>query len=302
MDPYTQIVTSAVVTALDHHLSPECYPREMCGGTVHRGYQPQPAECRDCGADTLVSPFAGPGGGTWVSHWCGPCSGIVQPRAGYVPKGAYTKWDAYRDQCERSQQQRLINSCLPPQHPATKTPPGLMDFTQPCDGPSDLWCGVIAGRRGTGKRTLAATVGHWYLNRGWRVLYATERDLVDARKMDAPDPRGLDHYTAPDLLILVDLGSEARTVARQEIVRHVLEARYTKRLPTLLTTYVLPSDIPRRWPEWEGVYLRIISGCGGLEAMRCGRLRYLLRTWCYDLGEDVGPPDKWTPPRKEDWG
>lgn len=283
-------------------ISEDDYPKEVGGGVVHKGYLPDPAPCRDCGAPSVVMRWLGPGGGTWVSHWCGPCQGLEAKQAGYRQKGVYTGWDAFHQQKEGVQAQRLKNSHLPDPHPGATPHPGFLGFCPPGEGPDDLWCGLIYGRRGTGKRTQAAAVGHHYLKRGWRVLFTTEMEVLDARLPDATSPLTLDYYAAPDLLILVDLGKEARTLPRQEAIRHVLDARYTLRRPTLITTHSLPSDIPRRWPEWEGVFLRIVEGCGGVEVMRRGRGRSILLTHCWALGEDVGAPDLWIPPKRDGGG
>lgn len=261
------------------------------GGDIVQGPQPEPLECRECGQPTLVQRWLGQGGGWHVSHWCADCSGVDPWRT----RGAYKDWDAYKRQEEESRRQRIANSGLPPLHPQARPHPGFLNFSLPCDGPDDLWCGLIVGRRGTGRRTQASAVGHWYLSKGWKVLYTTEALLLEARKPDSKHPRDLDHFIAPDLLILVGLGSEARTQPRQEAVRQVLDRRYASRRPTLLTCRRRASDIPRAWPEWEGTYLQIVEGCGGMEAMKSLRLRYVVHTWCYALSEDVGPPDKWQP-------
>lgn len=112
------------------------------------------------------------------------------------------------------------------------------------ENPSESWL-VLAGTYGVGKTHLAAAVGNLRLKRGDTVLFLTAPDLLDMlRKSYGATDRSddynhtLERITQVDMLIIDDLGAENPSPWAKEKLFQMLDHRYSRRLPTVITTNV----------------------------------------------------------------
>lgn len=102
---------------------------------------------------------------------------------------------------------------------------------------------LIAGGIGAGKTHLAAAIGHAALARGTDVHYVEGADLLDQLQAafdpsrEFPDRAWWEGLRAVPLLILDGLEVASPLPWVQERFTQLLEGRYTRRLPTVLTTY-----------------------------------------------------------------
>lgn len=100
---------------------------------------------------------------------------------------------------------------------------------------------VFIGGPGCGKTHLAAAIAHQQLERGSQVLFMTVSDLLDhLRATFAPTSTVLyDHLFSRlrevGLLVLDDLGSEQNSPWASGKLYQLLDYRYTRRLPTIIT-------------------------------------------------------------------
>ena len=103
---------------------------------------------------------------------------------------------------------------------------------------------LIEGSYGCGKTHLAAAIGNARLDAGDMVLFATVPDLLDhLRSTYAPTAevaydQMYDRLSNAQLLILDDLGAENPSPWAQEKLFQLLNYRYSKQLPTVITTNV----------------------------------------------------------------
>jgi DNA replication protein DnaC len=107
----------------------------------------------------------------------------------------------------------------------------------------DGWL-VLEGTYGCGKTHLAAAIGNERLNRGDLVLFITAPDLLDhLRSTYGPTSevsydQMFERIRDAQLLILDDLGAENPSPWAQEKLFQLLDYRYTRRLPTVITTNI----------------------------------------------------------------
>jgi DNA replication protein DnaC len=115
----------------------------------------------------------------------------------------------------------------------------------------DGWL-LLEGTYGCGKTHLAAAVGNERLVRGDLVLLITVPDLLDhLRSTYGPSSetgydQTFERIRDAGLLILDDLGAENPSAWAQEKLFQLLNYRYTRRLPTVVTTNI---DIDRLDPR-----------------------------------------------------
>lgn len=107
----------------------------------------------------------------------------------------------------------------------------------------DGWL-LLEGSYGTGKTHLAAAIGNVRLNHGDQVLFITTPDLLDhLRSTFSPNSEtGYDEMFErvrnAGLLILDDLGVENPSEWAKEKLFQLLNHRYTRKMPTVITTNV----------------------------------------------------------------
>lgn len=121
---------------------------------------------------------------------------------------------------------------------------------------------LMYGTRGNGKTYVASSIANALLDKGYSVLVTTltniEADLSSCEdKGEYYD--SLNNYT---LLVIDDFGAERQTSYMQEITYNVINNRYVKKLPLILTSNITNEQL--RNPaniEQERVYSRLFEMC-----------------------------------------
>ena len=106
---------------------------------------------------------------------------------------------------------------------------------------------VLFGSTGTGKTHLAAAIALQLLSNGVPVVFKTSIDLFsDIRRTydsEASESKMIDTYNTTDLLIIDDLGKEKITTWSASILFAIINARYERMLPTIITTNLGYDDL-----------------------------------------------------------
>jgi len=111
---------------------------------------------------------------------------------------------------------------------------------------------ILRGDTGTGKTHLAAAIAHACVAQGVATIFATVPDLLDnLRAAYAPQSeisydQKFDQMANVRLLVLDDLGAESPTPWAQEKLYQLIDHRYNKHLPTIVTTNISPSMMSER--------------------------------------------------------
>lgn len=136
-----------------------------------------------------------------------------------------------------------------PQRNSLRTALSLsMQFVEGVDG---HWL-VLQGTYGTGKTHLAAAIGNFLVENGYNVLFLTVPDLLDHLRTTfdpSADMRYGDLFEmvrSVRVLILDDLGTEAPTQWAGEKLFQLLNDRYIRELPTVITTNHSVEDLDKR--------------------------------------------------------
>ena len=99
---------------------------------------------------------------------------------------------------------------------------------------------LMIGSIGTGKTHLAAAVANQVLAAGVPVIFKTSIDLLtDIRNTydtDTQESKVVDTYGTVELLVLDDLGKEKVTAWAASMIFSIINARYERMLPTIITT------------------------------------------------------------------
>ncbi len=111
---------------------------------------------------------------------------------------------------------------------------------------------VLFGNYGCGKTHLAAAIAHRVLKREFRVLFANVPDLLDhLRSTFGPqsdvgyDARFETIRNSP-FLVLDDLGTENTTPWAREKLYQIINHRYNRKLPTVITSNQAPMNLEPR--------------------------------------------------------
>jgi DNA replication protein DnaC len=110
---------------------------------------------------------------------------------------------------------------------------------------------LLMGSYGTGKTHLAAAIANFVVSLGVPTLLLTVPDLLDWMRFsyDNPDTsfeERFDEIRNIRLLVLDDLGTQNATPWAQEKLFQIINARYTNRLPTVVTTNLNLEEIDGR--------------------------------------------------------
>jgi DNA replication protein DnaC len=111
---------------------------------------------------------------------------------------------------------------------------------------------VFTGTYGSGKTHLAAAIANYRASEGYPVMFVPVPDLLDhLRATFSPASpvsydRRFDEIRETALLVLDDLGTQASTAWAQEKLYQVLNHRYNKALPTVITTALRLDEIDPR--------------------------------------------------------
>lgn len=101
---------------------------------------------------------------------------------------------------------------------------------------------ILMGNCGTGKTHLVASITNYVIeNFGVMVLFATWSDHLEKIKSEFKSSKNeyLDKMRSIDLLVIDDFGQEKRTEWTDEILFSVVNARYERCLPMLMTTNLM---------------------------------------------------------------
>lgn len=111
---------------------------------------------------------------------------------------------------------------------------------------------VLGGSHGTGKTHLAAAIAGYRVDAGREALFIVVPDLLD-RLRAAYSPSSEVSYDElfesareAELLILDDLGAQSSTAWAQEKLYQIINERYNRRLPTVITSNLRLDDMELR--------------------------------------------------------
>jgi DNA replication protein DnaC len=111
---------------------------------------------------------------------------------------------------------------------------------------------VLSGTYGSGKTHLAAAIANYRASQGYPVMFVPVPDLLDhLRATFSPSSpvsydRRFDEIRETPLLVLDDLGTQASTAWAQEKLYQILNHRYNKALPTVITSSLRLDEIDPR--------------------------------------------------------
>ncbi len=144
------------------------------------------------------------------------------------------------------------------------------------DGANLYVCGGV----GTGKTTLAAAVSRILVDQGLSVRFTAMWKILDAMKRGFDEGRSpLPAYQKAEVLVLDDLGKESPTDFALERIFALVDERYGRLLPTVVTTQYSRQDIGRRLAKngdkdtAQAIVSRLLQDCRTVEL--CGGDRRL---------------------------
>ena len=110
---------------------------------------------------------------------------------------------------------------------------------------------LLEGGYGCGKTHLAAAIANYAVSTGMPTLFITVPDLLDTLRFAFNDPETtfearFEDVRKSDLLVLDDFGTQNATPWSQEKLYQVINHRYIHRLPLVVTSNQLLSDIDPR--------------------------------------------------------
>ncbi len=110
---------------------------------------------------------------------------------------------------------------------------------------------LLSGGYGCGKTHLAAAIANFCVEHGHPTLFITVPDLLDFLRFAYQDPEStfeerFEEIRRIPLLILDDFGTQSATPWAQEKLFQILNFRYINRLPTVITTNLVLSEIEPR--------------------------------------------------------
>ena len=160
-----------------------------------------------------------------------------------VEKMRLGTWDAFREGCQESQG---LEEALEAVGAMIR---GQFDFT----------CLTLAGTPGSGKTHLALAVAWEWIEAGAYVIYFRAQVLMDRLRgtfdLTPQIARALHERTLEEeidlleschLLIIDDLGAEKATEWTDAVLDRIIDTRWLKELPLIVTTNVKSSGLPPR--------------------------------------------------------
>lgn len=111
---------------------------------------------------------------------------------------------------------------------------------------------LLYGNCGTGKTHLAAAIANELVQKGMRTIFVTVPDLLDYLRSTYAPSSGItydqefDLLSSVQILVMDDLGAENPTPWAQEKLYQLINARHTRRLPTIITTNIVPAIFEER--------------------------------------------------------
>jgi len=122
---------------------------------------------------------------------------------------------------------------------------------------------IISGEKGTGKTHIAAAIANFLLNQGTAVIFMTERNLLGKIRDAYSKSRnyGTDGQTESEirriyetvpLLVIDDLGKEKATEWTLATLYAIIDGRYDRAMPTIITTNYDTKNLVKRITPREG--------------------------------------------------
>lgn len=121
---------------------------------------------------------------------------------------------------------------------------------------------VFCSKPGIGKTYLCAALSDWAANKFPYARYYTEKDLLSRLRKLVGEEKGewagnLEYMTDDELIMLDDVGSwwnDGRVSNRDhewriEVFFHFLDYRYSRQLPTIITSNLTPSQFKEVYSE-----------------------------------------------------
>lgn len=144
---------------------------------------------------------------------------------------------------------------------------------------------ILFGDAGTGKTHLASAISNYLMDDFIPVKFGTFADLLDSLK----DSFRTDRQTKIvktlgeiPLLVIDDLGKERYTEWASQILFQVIDKRYNKELPTIITTNLPLQALRQRLGD--PIMSRLSETCYGIQ-MKGENYRYAHREKIYNSGE-----------------
>ena len=107
----------------------------------------------------------------------------------------------------------------------------------------------IHGPNGTGKTTFAANLAKALVNMGRTVLMRNSKQLTEDMKAAMSDQAVLNRLYGVDVLVIDDLGKEQPTDYSLSMLYLVIETRYAKMRPMVVTSNFRRDQLMTRWAE-----------------------------------------------------
>lgn len=117
----------------------------------------------------------------------------------------------------------------------------------------------IHGPNGTGKTTFAANLAKALVNMGRSVLMRNSKQLTEDFKSAMSDQAILDRLYGVDVLVIDDLGKEHATDYSLSMLYLVIETRYAKMAPTVVTSNYSRGQLVMRWAGIDESTARAIA-------------------------------------------
>jgi len=139
---------------------------------------------------------------------------------------------------------------------------------------------AFTGSYGTGKTHLAAAICHEIIKQGYQPIFGTMINLLGEIKATydewakEDEIRVLDRYTNCHLLVIDDLGKEKPTEWSLEKLYYIVNTRYEKSLPIVITSNydanklterLVAKDNPKNVETAEAIVSRLFEMCVGIE-------------------------------------
>jgi len=126
----------------------------------------------------------------------------------------------------------------------------------------------LIGEVGRGKTRLATIIALEVLRQGFSVRYSSTVDLLECIKAEFGTSNAgntLRCYLDADLVVLDDIGKEHRTEWSESTIFQVINDRYERARPLILTSNLGIDDLRRHY-QWSGdaIVSRIYESCQGI--------------------------------------
>lgn len=110
---------------------------------------------------------------------------------------------------------------------------------------------VLMGPNGVGKTMIARNLVHSAIHAGYTALFRTAGDLLDDLSCDSPElrKRKIAAYARPDLLAIDELGYLSYDDHAADLLYRVINPRYDKQRPVVITTNLAFKDWTSVFPN-----------------------------------------------------